>query len=712
MPATQSVGKRHHGRFYSQSLSKAIAMSLAEKLDKIREPKLQNQREVQNTPSLVLQQGPTDRKQTAVVLSAIEDTLKDQKCGSTATAYFAALLALLSQSVSSSSGIVNKELATAVVYLLDIVTPFVPHPLLRSKFSQILSSLAPVLTHNDVEAPLLRSSIGCLESLLVAQDGPAWALPQSQVGPRRAMVGLLRLASDHRPKVRKRAQDAITHVLKNPPPSPSLDHPAADMCAETALRSVGDMAAATGKNNKKGKSQKHEEHQPGIMHTLQLVNSIASASGGWPSKKIEPLCEVLMSISRSNNEHLTMTVFEIFEVIFAGMADELSSAKLPRLMEVISDLRPPQNDSQLLPPWIAVISRGYDVSAQLDPHATFAKLPELFEIVSKYLASSSHNVRISASECLISFLVNCVPDSAIFEPSVYDEKVLEKVANCVTDLLNVKYQSAWMEVFTVLSAIFTVFKWRAIDLLEEIVNTLGELRGNDSFNGKKEADEVLGKAVTAMGPRAVLHILPLNLPKPVAGKSGRVWLLPILRDNVQNTELAHFRSELVPLSEVMYQMVIDHASSEKTTQIKLFETIVAQIWSILPGYCTLPTDITTAFDQSFAEMLANLLYKQTELRTDICKALQTLVESNKALIASGASEQDLLLHHRMTKESAQKSLNHLAGFAGNLLAVLFNVYSQTLPQYRGYILQCINVYLSITPETVRQTSSYYTLEVC
>lgn len=682
-------------------------MSLDEKLDKIRSPKLQNQREVQAVLSRPAQH-PTDHKQTAVVLSAVEDTLKDQHLGTKPTAYFAALLALLSQSISPSNGNVNKELATSVVYLLDLVTPYVQAPLLRSKFSQILTSLAPVLINNDVEAPLIRSSIGCLESLLLAQDNPAWALPQSQIAPRRAMAGLLVLALDHRPKVRRRAQDALIHVLKNAPPSPSVDHPAADMCAETALRSVNEMAAASGK--KKSTGYRHEEHQPGLMHALQLVKTIASASGGWPSKKIEPLCEVLMSVSRSNNEYLTMAAFEIFEVIFAGMADEVSSAKLPRLMEAIAALRPSQNDSQLMPPWIAAMSRGYDVSAQVSPEDTFQQLPGLFDMISGFLASSSHNVRISASEGLISFLINCVPNSVILEPSIYDEKVFDKLAKSANTLLGVKYQSAWMEVFTIISALFSTFKWRSVGLLDEVVSVVGELRGNDSFNDKKDADAVLGKAVEAMGPENVLQLLPLNLAKPKAGQPGRAWLLPVLRDHVQNTNLAHFRSEFVPLSQSIFQRIIDNGSSEKTMEIKIFETLVQQIWALLPGYCNLPLDLTTSFDQTFAEMLANLLYKQTELRVDICGALQTLVESNQAIISSAVSEYDLLLQHRTNKADAQKNIDHLSKFAGNILAVLFNVYSQTLPQYRGYILQCINAYLSITPEKVRFNLSIQVLK--
>ena len=640
-------------------------------------------------------------EQTAVVLSAVEETLRDQNCGQSPTGYFAALLALLGQSVSPSGGIVNKELATSVAYLLDVVADYVPAPLLRSKFSQILTSLGPILTRQDAEAPLIRSSIGCLESLLIAQDGAAWALPQSQVGPRRAVAGLLVLAADHRPKVRKRAQEALTHMLQKPPPSPSLDHPAINMCAETAMYSVTDAASLNDKKSKRSKGQGEGEHQPAAMHALQLVKAIASASGGWPAKKLESLCEILMQIAKSQNEHLTMMAFEIFEIVFAGMTDEVSSAKLPRLISVIRELRPSPNDTQLLPPWIAIISRGYDVSAQVLPDETFQELPEIFSTISEFLTSSSHNIRVSASECLISFLVNCIPNSAVLNPSLYDEKVFEKLASIANELLSIKYQSAWMEVFNVVSSTFSSFQWRSSGLLDNILAIIGELRASDSFNGKKEADRVIASAVQAMGPDTVLSILPLNLTKPVAGQPGRAWLLPVFRDSVHRAKLSHFRSEFAPLSEVMFQRVLDHGDSEKTIEIKLIETVIQQIWALLPGYCTAPLDLPEALDQSFAEMLANLLYSQTGLRPDICKALQNLVESYQSILALDIPQDDLYLQFRLTKEAAQKSIDHLASFAGNLLAVLFNVYSQTSPQYRGYLLQCINCYLSITPEQVR-----------
>jgi ribosomal RNA-processing protein 12 len=638
--------------------------------------------------------------------------LAEQNAQRTPTGYFAALLALLNQSISSQN--IHNDTTIGVVYLLDVITPYTPQPLLRGKFTQILTLLAPVLLLENADPILLRSSIGCLESLLLAQDSGAWELSVSQIGPRRAVAGLLTLSLDHRPKIRKRAQDALKKVLKSPPPSPSLDHPAADMCAQTALKNLEELASKAMQSKKLKKSD--HAHDPALMHALQLIKTIATASGGWPSKTIDSLCELLLGIAKTGNEYMTIAAFDIFELIFEGMAGEVASAKLPRLMEIISDFRPAANDTQLVPPWLAVLSRGYDVSAQIEPEDTFQKLPELFDMIVGFLESPAHNIRTSASECLISFMANCVPSTVILEPSIYDEKVLEKVAKTAESLLTVKYQGAWLETFNVLGAMFDVLRWRADPVMLNVVKTVGEIRGNDSFQSKKQADEVIGKAIRALGPEAILSVLPLNLAKPVRGQQGKAWMLPLLRDYISNTNLAHFRTEMVPLSESMFQRVLEHGEAEKTMEVKIYETVVQQVWSTLPGYCDLPLDLSSAFDQGFAELLSNLLYQQVNLRLDICRALKILVESNQAIASIEDEEEDLVLQSRITKAVAKSNLEYLGDLAGNMLAVLFNVYTQTLPQSRGPILQTINVFLSVTPpqkliETFGEVNGMLTQEI-
>ena len=549
----------------------------------------------------------------------------------------------------------------------------------------------------DVDAPLLRPCIGCLESLLLAQYSAAWELPATQISPRRAVAGLLNLSVDPRPKVRKRALEAIRKVLDTPPPGPMLDHPASGMCAETAMTGLKDLAQKAMQARKEKRGDAQAMNDPNLFRALQLVRAIAASSTGWPSKKIEPLCELLLEIARSGNDHMSVAVLEVFEMIFQGMSEEIAASKLCRLLDIISELRPAPNDTQLLPPWIAIVSRGYDVSAQVEPEDTFYKLPELFNLVSPYLESPASNIRISASECLVSFLANCVPKQAILEPSMYDEKILSKLAKIGEEFLGVRYQAATEEVYKVLSAMFDAFRWQSDPYLMEITKLLGDIRGRESFAAKKEVDKIIGHAIRAMGPASILKILPHNLTQPSAHQPGRAWLLPLFREYTTNTKLADFKSEFIPLSNAMFQHVLDNGDAEKTTEIKIFETIVQQIWSIFPGFCDLPLDLTTAFDGEFGELLANLLYQQVGLRLDICRALKMLIESNQA-IASIEEEEDLFVQCRVSKADADANLKHLGTFSSQYLAVLFNVYGQTLAQSRGPILQTINAFLSVTPE--------------
>ncbi len=256
---------------------------------------------------------------------------------------------------------------------------------------------------------------------------------------------------------------------------------------------------------------------------------------------------------------------------------------LPRLLDVITQLRPAQNDAQLLPPWIAILSRAYDVSSQVDPDDTFFNLPTVFEMVSQFLQSPSENIRISASECLVSFLVNCVPPRLLDDLSIYDEKVIQKMAAISENLLTVAYQMAWQQTFSVLCAMFDALRWRAYPFLLEVVKTMGEMRGNDAFSGKKEADEVIGKAIRAMGPEAVSRCAPSE-PRQTLQWAARSSLAPPAAQGlcVQHKS-GTFQVRFCTLSEALFQRTLEHGSAEKTMEIKIYETVVQQIWSITAG---------------------------------------------------------------------------------------------------------------------------------
>lgn len=93
------------------------------------------------------------------------------------------------------------------------------------------------------------------------------------------------------------------------------------------------------------------------------------------------------------------------------------------------------------------------------------------------------------------------------------------------------------------------------------------------------------------------------------------------------------------------------------------------------------------------------MYQQPEMRIILCRALQALVESLKA-IALSEGQEDLIEQGRISRVDARKSLDHISTLSSNLLAVLFNTYGETHPSYRGPVLACIDSFLSITREKV------------
>ena len=66
---------------------------------------------------------------------------------------------------------------------------------------------------------------------------------------------------------------------------------------------------------------------------------------------------------------------------------------------------------------------------------------------------------------------------------------------------------------------------------------------------ENELDQVVGRAIRRLGPEAVLSYVPLQ----ITGREDsldfpRSWLLPIMRENIQTTELAFFKTYFLPLA--------------------------------------------------------------------------------------------------------------------------------------------------------------------
>ncbi|KAK9240336.1 NUC173 domain-containing protein [Lipomyces kononenkoae] len=671
-------------------------ITLDSKLDKIRHHR------TSNLPH---------QKQVYFTLEAVEATLKEQKTELTPSAYVVALLSILPQAFSTSE-FNNQELAGAAVYLLDVVLQHVPNAVLIGKFASILSYLTPVLRDNDSPPALVRSAIGCVETILIAQASTSWLGSALENGPRKVLSRLLELGVDERPKVRKRAQDAITTVLSHPPP-PATVHPALDMCADLALTLVNEQYSGfTGKSSH-GRKQKQQERDHAevserkIIFLLQLTRAIAMNDLGWPTGKVEQLCETLFSISRSTEEFLINAALDVFQSLFTTMGEnyednaKMDGATFARIVESIMNLRPAEADQQRAPTWLAIVAQCFAAYSGIDEAKAFAQLPQLFETISEFLKSGlPSTVATSASQCLIALASTCIPFKFLLEKPLTNstKRTLSDVSKSALSLLSVKYQAAWKEVFGILVALFDALDVDADPYLVDAVVTIGELRMGEQFEGRAEADEVLSAAIRALGPDKVLEILPLNLENPGPKQPGRAFLLPLLRDNIRNAKLNHFINYMVPLSDHLSQRVLEFTEKDKSMEVKIYSTLIEQIWSLLPRYCDLPSDLRQSFTQKFAELLANILYQRVELRQVCCKALRILVESNRVYTEVDLEDLNPFLAVKLSRDDAKKNLEYLSTMASKFLAVLFNVFNQTATDHRHYILDTIIAFLSITPE--------------
>ena len=655
-----------------------------------------------------------NQKKLAVVLITIEENLKEQNQSTSPVTYFVSFLTLLDQCCDEDE-IKDLDLATCALYFLDLISQYTPATLLRSKFSDILVRVAPALTNESADAPLIRSSIGFLESLLLAQDAKSWNNSGNyKISPKRALSALLDLSLDPRPKVRKRAQEAILNVLKKIPAgtkintkSKTKEHPAATYASEFALNNL--ITLINERSSSKANKESKDGSNPQIIHNLQLITSVTS-SNAWPLKQITPLCDILLEICKSADQYLISSAFGAFEGMFKSMTNEIDSAKFIQVLDIIFDLKPALNDPHLAPSWLAVIAKAVSsFASNVNSYEILKKLPEIFKSVGNYFLSENSNITESAAQCLIAIIIEGIKDKDLLLPpavtnKVYEDvdEVISKIAEITSDFLTVRYRQSANDACEVISALFTKLRQRANPDFLNHLELIGNWRSNEQegFELNEISEKVIAAAISSVGPEVVLQVLPLNLTDPK--KVGRAWMLPILRDNVSMAQLGYFIKEILPITEFFKTKI--EAGNPNSVNVKIFQTIVDQIWSLMPYFCYLPTDLQTSFTDEYAAQLSGLLYDEVQLRPVICNALKNLVvtakqrlDANKALTEGGEGEIDVILDQQFPAEKAQSDLDYLSTTkASKLLSVLFNVFTQIPMDQRNYVAEAIEAYFTIS----------------
>lgn len=179
------------------------------------------------------------QKRPATLLIALESTFKEQNTEPSPTAYFAALLTTLDGTVQKNDvGLEEGDILPAELYLLALVLPFVPAPVVRTRLTTLFSLTSPLFPALSAHAPPLRSQLSIYQTIFRALD-------KSQLDHqaiRQSFASLLQLCIDPRPKVRKKAADVVRDVLALPP-TPLSRHPYAERVADWVKRILSEVNA-------------------------------------------------------------------------------------------------------------------------------------------------------------------------------------------------------------------------------------------------------------------------------------------------------------------------------------------------------------------------------------------------------------------------------------------------------------------------------------
>jgi ribosomal RNA-processing protein 12 len=211
------------------------------------------------------------QKTPATLLRALEATLDEQGADRSSTAYFAALLTTLDGTLQkeklSSLKLGDGDILPAVLYLLALVAPFTPSPVIRSNLNTIMSLAAPLFPVLQPHAPALRSQLGLFGPALKALD----RVHLDVLAVRQSFASILQLCLDPRPKVRKKAVEVVKDVLAAPP-SPLLRHPYGDRVAEWVQSTLAEANANAIPKSKQAKAEM--ESAEVAIHLVQFLRAV------------------------------------------------------------------------------------------------------------------------------------------------------------------------------------------------------------------------------------------------------------------------------------------------------------------------------------------------------------------------------------------------------------------------------------------------------
>ncbi|NXW17063.1 RRP12 protein, partial [Circaetus pectoralis] len=605
-------------------------------------------------------------KEICAVLAAVTEVIRSRGGKESETEYFAALMTTL-------EAVESPESLAAVAYLINLVLKRrVPSPVLIKKFSDTSKAFMGIMSLQACSSSTsaLRWVVSCLATLLRKQDLAAWSYPVTL----QVYHSLLSFCVHTKPKVRKAAQYGVCSVLRGSEfmfgDAAPEHHPAAPSTAKFCVQEI-EKAGGT-------------KEATTTLHVLALLRDLLPC---FPAAVVKTCCETLLRVMTLSHVLVTACAMQAFHSLFSAQA---SMACLPaelnaQIITALYDYVPSTSDLQPLLTWLSTMERAHVNLGRLQKDLCWAHLPRLFSAAVNCFLSPHSQVVAAAAQTLEALLSECIAphmedlgtvSASAPAPAAY----LCKMFRSVEEGLTYRFHAAWDEVLRVLEVFFETCGKQCHPIMRKCLRSLCDLRLSPHFPYTTEVDQAVGAAVSTMGPEVLLEAVPLEIDgKEETLDFPRSWLLPVLRDYVQGARLGFFTSYFLPLAATLKSRALEFTQAGKSMEAKIYDTLQWQVWTLLPGFCTCPTDVLGAF-KGLARTLGMAISERPDLRPTVCQALRTLI-------------------HKGCETDAERA--EVGRFAKNFLPILFNVYSQPEEDggssaQRRSVLDTVRAYLTIT----------------
>ncbi|NXV71023.1 RRP12 protein, partial [Atlantisia rogersi] len=605
-------------------------------------------------------------KEICAVLAAVTEVIRSQGGKESETEYFAVLMTTL-------EAVESPESLSAVAYLLNLVLKRVPSPVLIKKFSDASKAFMGIVSSQACSSSTsaLRWVLSCLSTLLRKQDLAAWSYPVTL----QVYHGLLSFCVHTKPKVRKAAQHGVCSVLRGSEfmfgDTAPEHHPAAPSTAKFCVQEI-EKAGGT-------------REATTTLHVLALLRDLLPC---FPAAVVKTCCETLLRVMTLSHVLVTACAMQAFHSLFSA---QTSVACLPaelnaQIITALYDYVPNTSDLQPLLTWLSTMERAHVNLGRLQKDLCWAHLPRLFSAAMNCFLSPHSQVVSAAAQTLETLLNECIAphmgdlgtiSASAPAPAAYLCKMLKSVEEGLT----YRFHAAWDQVLRVLEVFFETCGKQCHPIMRKCLQSLCDLRLSPHFPYTTEVDRAVGAAVSTMGPEVLLDAVPLEIDgKEETLDFPRSWLLPVLRDNVQGARLGFFTSYFLPLAATLKSRALEFTQAGKSVEAKIYDTLQWQVWTLLPGFCTHPTDVLGAF-KGLARTLGMAISERPDLRPTVCQALRTLI-------------------HKGCETDGERA--EVGRFAKNFLPILFNVYSQPEEDGSGSsaqrrsVLDTVRAYLTIT----------------